>query len=133
MTPEEIVQTYRTLAVVGLSSDDTQTSNSVSRYLRDKGFRIIPVNPNETEVFGETAYPDLESLPEAPEVVLVFRRSEFAPEVVDAAIAAGAKAVWMQEGISHEEAAAKAREAGLDVVMDRCMRSVHRMVAATNA
>lgn len=133
MTPEEIVQTYRMLAVVGLSSDETQTSNSVSRYLLDKGFRIIPVNPNETEVFGETAYPGLESLPEAPEVVLVFRRSEFAPEVVEAAIAAGAKAVWMQEGISHEEAAAKARKAGLDVVMDRCMRSVHRMVAASRA
>lgn len=133
MTPEEIVQKYRTLAVVGLSSDETQYSYSVTSYLHDHGFRIIPVNPNETEVFGEKAYPDLASLPEKPEVVLVFRRPEFVPEVVDEAIAIGAKVVWMQEGISHEAAAAKARDAGLEVVMDTCMRSVHRRVTASSA
>lgn len=128
---EEIVQKARTLAVVGLSSDETQTSNSVTRYLHEHGFRIFPVNPNETEVFGEKAYPDLKSLPETPDVVLVFRRPEFVPEVVAEAIEIGARVVWMQQGIAHEEAAASARAAGLDVVMDTCMRSVHRRVSAS--
>lgn len=130
-TEAGIVTRYRTIAVVGLSSDEAQPSNSVSRYLQEHGYRILPVSPNETEVLGERAYADLGALPEAPELVLVFRRSEFAPEIVEQAIAVGAKAVWMQEGIVHEKAAARAREAGLDVVMDRCMRSVHRRLAAS--
>jgi predicted CoA-binding protein len=130
-TEADIVTRYRTLAVVGLSSDEAQTSYGVSRYLQEHGYRILPVNPNETEVLGERAYADLRELPETPEVVLVFRRSEFVPEIVEGAIAVGAKAVWMQQGIENEEAAARAREAGLDVVMDRCMRSAHRRLTAS--
>jgi predicted CoA-binding protein len=126
-----IVTRYRTLAVVGLSSDGSQTSYAVSKYLQEQGYRIIPVNPYETEVLGERAYADLRELPEPPEVVLVFRRSEFMPEIVEGAIAVGAKAVWMQQGIENEEAATRAREAGLDVVMDRCMRSAHRRLTAS--
>lgn len=125
-TEADIVTRYRTLAVVGISSDETQTSYGVSGYLQQHGYRILPVNPYETVVLGERAYGTLRELPEAPDVVLVFRRPEFLPEIVEQAIAVGAKAVWMQEGIVNEEAARRAREAGLEVVMDRCMRSVHR-------
>jgi len=90
------------------------------------GYRIIPVNPEESEVLGEKCYPDLDSVPEAIDIVDIFRRSEFVPEIVEAAIRKGAKAVWMQEGVTHEEAARRAVEAGLDVVMDRCILKEHR-------
>lgn len=116
---------------MGLSSGEAQDSYSVSKYLQEHGYRIMPVNPNETDVLGEKAYPDLAALPEPPEVVVIFRRSQFVPQIVEQAIAAGAKAVWMQEGIANEEAAEKARAAGLDVVMDSCMRSVHRRLTAS--
>lgn len=125
-TEADIVSRYRTLAVVGLSSDRRRDSNSVSKYMQDHGYRIAPVNPRETEVLGERAYPDLGSLPEAPEVVVIFRRAEFVPEVVEQAIAAGAKAIWMQQGIEHEEAAERARAAGMAVVQNSCIRTVHR-------
>jgi predicted CoA-binding protein len=125
-TEFDILRKYRTIAVVGLASDETRDSNSVAQYMQAAGYRIIPINPSETEVLGEKSYPDLASVPEPIEIVDVFRRSEFVPEIVDEAIAAGAKVVWMQIGIWHEEAAEKAREAGLDVVQDNCIRSWHR-------
>jgi predicted CoA-binding protein len=131
MTAEEdILRTYRTIAVVGLSNDRTRAAYSVSKYMQDAGYRIVPVYPDEDEVLGEKAYPDVVSVPEPVEIVNVFRRSEQVGPVVDDAIAAGAKVVWMQSGIVNEDAAAKARAAGLEVVMDRCIRTVHRRLAA---
>ena len=127
----EILRKYRTIAVVGLSSDEARDSHSISAYMQAVGYRILPVNPAETEVLGEKAYPTVASIPAAPEIVNVFRRPEAVPDVVDDAIAAGAKVVWMQEGIVNEDAAAKAREAGLEVVMDRCIRTEHRRMAAS--
>ena len=96
------------------------------KYLKDQGYRIIPVNPTAEEILGEKVYPDLESVPEKIDVVQVFRKPEDVPPVVDSAINAGAKVIWMQEGIINEEAAQKAREEGLKVVMDACMRVSHR-------
>ena len=90
------------------------------------GYRIIPVNPEETEVLGEKAYPDLASIPEPVEIVDIFRRPEYIPAIVDQAIAIGAKVIWMQQGIVNEAAAATARAAGLEVVMDSCIRTVHQ-------
>ena len=126
----DILRKYHTIGVVGLSSDETREAYGVSKYMQDAGYRIIPVHPAETEVLGEQAYPDLASIPEPVEIVDVFRRAEFVPDIVDEAIAAGAKVIWLQSGIVHEEAAAKAREAGLEVVMDRCIRTVHRRLQA---
>ncbi len=127
MTVEaDILRRYRTIAVVGLSSDLERPSHSVAAYLKEHGYRIIPVNPNKVEVLGEKSYPGLGSVPEPVEVVQIFRRPEYVPEVVAEAIRIGAKAVWMQQGISHEPAAADARKAGILVVMDRCMRTEHR-------
>ena len=123
---EEILKESRTIAVVGLSPNPTSARHNVARYLQTQGYRIIPVNPMVEEVLGEKSYPDLASVPEAVDVVDIFRRSEHVPVIVEAAIAKGAQAVWMQEGIVHEEAAARAREAGLMVVMDRCMFKEHR-------
>ena len=130
MTERDILRKYHTVAVVGLSNDPMRPSLSVARYLKDAGYRIIPVNPDETEVLGEKAYPDLLSIPEPVEIVEIFRRSENVPPHVDEAIAIGAKVVWMQQGIRNEAAAAKARAAGLEVVQDRCMRSAHREMLA---
>jgi predicted CoA-binding protein len=96
------------------------------KYLQEQGYRIIPVNPTATEILGEKVYPDLEAIPDKVDVVQVFRKSEDVPPVVDSAIKIGAKVVWMQEGISNEAAAQKAREAGLQVVMNACMRATHR-------
>ncbi|HEX8220688.1 MAG TPA: CoA-binding protein [Chloroflexia bacterium] len=127
--PEDIeaILKMRRIAVVGLSSDPYKPSNSVSRYLQRVGYEITPVNPTEREVLGETAYPTLGDLPEPPELVDVFRRPEFVGEVVEDAIAAGAKAIWIQSGIINYEAARKAREAGLITVMDRCLMVEHRI------
>ena len=96
--------------------------------MQAQGYRIIPVNPRLTEVLGEPAWPDLDSVPEEVDIVNVFRRAEFVPDIVEAAIRIGARAVWMQEGIVHEEAAARARAAGLAVVMDRCILKEHRLL-----
>jgi predicted CoA-binding protein len=126
----DILRRYRTIAVVGLSSDETREAYGVARYMQDAGYRIIPVHPNETEVLGAKVYPDLRSIPEPVEIVDVFRRAEFVPAIVDEAIAIGAMVVWLQSGIVHEEAAVKARAAGLEVVMDRCIRSTHRRLQA---
>jgi uncharacterized protein len=123
---KEILQSARTIASVGLSSNQEKESYWIALYLKEQGYRVIPVNPTTDEILGEKAYPDLESVPEKIDVVQVFRRPEDVPPIVDDAIQAGAKVVWMQEGIVHEEAAQKAREAGLQVVMDACMRSTHR-------
>lgn len=120
-----ILDECRTIAVVGLSSDPWRPSNSVSAYMRRSGYRVIPVNPNETEVFGEKAYPDLASVPEKIELVDVFRRSDEAGTAVDEAIAVGAKAVWLQEGVIDRAAAQRALDAGLLVVMDRCWLKEH--------
>ncbi len=122
----ELFRTAHTIAVVGLSSSCVRASYGVARYLQSAGYRIIPVNPNETEVLGEKAYARLEEVPEKIDLVDVFRRSEFVPEIVNAAIHIGARAVWLQEGVVHDEAAAKARSAGLFVVMDRCTLKEHR-------
>ena len=100
-------------------------SHSVTAYMRSQGYRIIPVNPNETEVLGERSYSRLQDIPAPVEIVNVFRRSEYIPEVVEDAISVGAKVVWLQEGVVHEEAAGRAREAGLEVVMDLCILKEH--------
>jgi predicted CoA-binding protein len=123
---KDILLSARTIASVGLSSNQEKESYWIVSYLKDQGYRIIPVNPTADEILGEKAYPDLESVPEQIDVVQVFRKPEDVPPVVESAIKAGAKVVWMQEGIVHEEAAQKAREAGLQVVMDACMRMTHR-------
>jgi predicted CoA-binding protein len=125
-TIEELLRGSRTIAVVGLSSKKYRPSYGVSEYMQRSGYRIIPVNPRETEVLGEKAYPNLEAVPEEVDIVDIFRRSEFVPEIVDAAIRIGARAVWMQEGVVHEAAADKARAAGLTVIMDRCILKDHR-------
>ncbi|MDQ6663109.1 MAG: CoA-binding protein [Acidobacteriota bacterium] len=125
-TIEEILQAGKTIAVVGLSNRKFRASYGVSAYMQSVGYRIVPVNPLEAEVLGEKAYSTLDEIPEKIDIVDIFRRSEFVPEIVDAAIRIGAKAVWMQEGVVHEDAAAKARDAGLDVVMDRCILKEHR-------
>jgi len=122
---DEILASARVIAVVGLSSQRGRPSYQVSAYMQAAGYRIIPINPNETEVLGERAYATLEDVPEPIDVVDVFRRSEFLPPVVESAIRVGAKAVWMQEEVIHEEAARRAREAGLRVVMDRCILKEH--------
>jgi uncharacterized protein len=122
----ELLQSARVIAVVGLSSKKSRPSYGVSDYLRRTGYRIVPVNPNETEVLGEKAYPTLDQIPEKIDIVDIFRRSEFVPEIVEAAVRVGAKVVWMQEGVVHQEAAAKARAAGLTVVMDRCILKEHQ-------
>ena len=123
---KDILLSAKTIASVGLSSNQEKESYWIVSYLKDQGYRIIPVNPTADEILGEKAYPDLESVPEKIDVVQVFRKPEDVPPVVDSAIKVGAKVVWMQEGIVNEEAAQKAREAGLQVVMDACMRVTHR-------
>ena len=114
------------IAVVGLSSKRVRPSYGVSEYMQRQGYRIIPVNPNETEVLGEKSYARLEDIPEHVDIVDIFRRSEFVAPVVEAAIRIGATAVWMQEGVVDEDAGRKAQAAGLAVVMDRCILKEHR-------
>jgi predicted CoA-binding protein len=123
---EKLLRDSRTIAVVGLSGKPWRTSYGVSQYMQSQGYRVIPVNPNESEVLGEQAYPSLEAVPEPIDIVNVFRRSEFVSEVVDAAIAKGAKAVWTQLGVVDEQAGERARQAGLEVVMDRCILVEHQ-------
>ena len=124
-TIRRILDECRTIAVVGLSSDPSRASNSVSGYMRRQGYRVIPVNPNETSVFGEKSYPDLFAVPEKIDLVDVFRRPDEAGKAVDEAIAVGAKAVWLQEGVIDSAAAQRALDAGLMVVMDRCWLKEH--------
>ena len=123
---KEILLSAKTIASVGVSSNPNKESYRIASYLKAQGYRVIPVNPTAPEIMGETSYPDLQSVPEKIDIVQVFRKPEDVPPVVDDAIKAGAKVIWMQEGIVHEEAAEKARKAGLQVVMDTCMRVAHR-------
>jgi predicted CoA-binding protein len=122
---ERILKSARTIAVVGLSPDPRRPSHGVARYLQRAGYRIIPVNPNVDEVLGERAYLSLRQIPQEVDVVEVFRRSEFVGSIVDDAIAIKARAVWLQDGDIDEDAAARARASGLDVVMDDCMMRRH--------
>ena len=129
---KEILLSAKTIASVGLSSNQEKESYWIVSYLKEQGYRIIPVNPTATEILGEKVYPSLSAIPDKVDVVQVFRRSEDVPPVVEEAIKIGAKVVWMQEGIVNEEAAQKAREAGLQVVMDACMRATHRRLIGPN-
>ncbi len=122
----EILRAAKTIAVVGLSSHAWRPSHEIAEYLQKQGYRIIPVNPNETRVLGETSSPRLEDVPEPVDLVSVFRRPEYVPDIVESAIRIGAKAVWMQPGTVNEAAAARAREAGLMVVAGPCIYVEHR-------
>lgn len=121
-----ILRSSRTIAVVGLSSKRMRPSYGVSEYMQSQGYKIIPVNPVETEILGEKVYATLDDVPDKVDIVNIFRAPQHVPPIVDAAIRIGAKAVWMQEGVVNEEAAQKARAAGLEVVMDRCILKEHR-------
>ena len=127
MTTEEdasvtkLLATAKTIAVVGLSAKPYRASFGVTETLLSSGYRIFPVNPNEAEVLGEKCYARLEDIPEQIDIVDIFRRSEFVPEIVDAAIRTGARAIWMQEGVEDEQSAERARRAGLFVIMDNCI------------
>ena len=118
---KEILENARTIAVVGLSDQSDRTSYRVSRYMQDRGYKIIPVNPTISESLGEKAYPSLLDVPDKVDIVNVFRRPKDVPVVADEAIAIKARVLWMQEGIVNEPAAEKAKAAGLKVVMDRCI------------
>lgn len=120
-----IFEECRTIAVIGLSSDPGRPSNGVASYMKRQGYRVIPVNPNETEVLGERAYPTLADVPVPVDLVDIFRRSSEAGRAVDDAIRAGAKAVWLQDGVIDRDAAQRALDAGLLVVMDRCWLRDH--------
>lgn len=122
----DLLNKARTIAVVGLSNKPLRPSHGVALYMQQQGYRIIPVNPNLQSVLGEQAYPALKDVPQNIDVVDIFRRPEFVPEIVDQAIALKLPAVWLQEDVIHEEAAAKARQAGIFVVMDRCILKEHR-------
>jgi predicted CoA-binding protein len=121
MSIENILK-YKTIAVVGISDDPTRPSHFVASFLQAHGYTIIPVNPKLTEWEGKKCYPDIQSIPAEVDIVDIFRRSEAVPPIVEEAIVIKAKVVWMQEGIVNEEAAAKARKAGIEVVMDKCMK-----------
>jgi predicted CoA-binding protein len=134
MTPEEearitdLLATAKTIAVVGLSSKRYRASFGVSEYLQSSGYRIFPVNPNETEILGEKCHARLEDIPEKIDIVDIFRRSELVSDVVDSSIRVGARAVWMQEGVEDEASAERARKAGLLVVMDNCIaKELHKL------
>lgn len=122
---EKIFVECRTIAVVGLSANPARPSNRVAAYMQAQGCRVIPVNPNETTVLGEPSYPSLAAVPGPLDLVNIFRKSEEVPSIVDEAIVRGAKAIWMQEGVVNEDAADRARQAGLLVVMDRCWLKDH--------
>jgi predicted CoA-binding protein len=122
----DLLQRAKTIAVVGLSSNPLRPSHGVSAYMQSHGYRIIPVNPNITECLGEKAYSSLLEVPEKIDIVDVFRRSEFVDGIVDQAIQLKVPAIWMQEDVINERAAAKARQAGIFVVMDRCILKEHR-------
>ena len=118
----DVLRESKTIAVVGLSNDPMRASFGVSRFLQRQGYRIIPVNPNETEVLGEKAYPTVKDVPDAIDIVNIFRRPARVPEVIEAALQkGGVRCIWMQEGVVNHEAAKQAEDAGLPVVMDKCI------------
>ena len=121
----------KTIAVVGLSSDPSKASHRVAKYLQTKGYRIVPVNPNETEVLGERAYPSLLDIPERVDAVDVFRRPEHTPDIARQAVQIGAKVLWLQMDIVNDDARRIAEDGGLDVVMGVCMMAMHRRLART--
>lgn len=123
---DEILDTYKTIAVVGLSDKPDRPSYGVSEYMKAQGYRIIPVNPAAETILGEKSYPTVTAIPDAVEIVNIFRKPDAVPAIVDEAIAKGAKVVWMQDGIVHNAAADKARAAGLKVVMSKCLYREHR-------
>ena len=125
---KQILNSVHTIAVVGLSASKTRPGYTVSKFMQEVGYRIIPVNPNLDEALGEKAYPDLRSVPEPVDMVLIFRRSEHIPPIVDDAIEIGAKVVWMQLGLVNKAAAQKARAAGLAVIQDSCIAVDHRQL-----
>ena len=125
MIIDEILRKCRTIAVVGLSSNLARPSYHVAAYMKSQGYRVIPVNPNETNVLGETAYPSLFAVPGPIDLVNIFRKSEDVLPIVEEAIVHGAKAIWMQEGVINEQAAIRAQASGLLVVMDRCWLKEH--------
>jgi uncharacterized protein len=122
----ELLRTAKTIAVVGLSNKPWRPSFGVSEYMRSQGYRVIPVNPNIGETLGLQAYERLEDVPEKVDIVNIFRRSEFAGAIVDSAIRLGIRCVWMQEGVRDDTAAARAKQAGIGVVMERCILKEHR-------
>ena len=122
----EILRKAKNIAVVGMSSSPLRPSHGVAAYLQTQGYRIIPVNPEINGALGEPAYANLMAVPEKIDIVDIFRRAEFVPEIVEQAIKLGVGAIWMQEGVVHEEAAAKARKAGIFVAMDECLLKDHR-------
>lgn len=122
----ELLHKSKTIAVVGLSSDPMRPSFGVAQYMQSQGYRIIPVNPNEAQVLGERSYASLAEIPDKVDLVDVFRRPEFVPQIVEEAIRLQIPAIWLQEGVIHEAAAEKARAAGLAVVIDRCILKEHR-------
>jgi predicted CoA-binding protein len=122
----DILTKYKTIAVVGLSSNPARPSYGVAEYMQSSGYLIIPVNPNETDVLGEPSYASLDQVPRKIEIVDIFRRPEEVPPVVDAAIRVGAKVVWMQLGVANDGAAEKARATGITVVLDACMFVEHK-------
>src|SRR6202048_3864762 len=124
----DLLASSKTIAVVGLSSKQFRPSFGVAQYLQSAGYRIVPVNPNESSILGEKSYARLEDITEKIDIVDIFRRSELVPEVVDGAIHIGARAIWMQEGVTNEPSAARARSAGLFVVMDLCIaKELHKL------
>jgi predicted CoA-binding protein len=128
---KDILSSCKTVAVVGISPKEDRPSYIVASYLKSKGYRIIPVRPDGEEILGEKVYPTLMEIPKeiSVDVVDIFRRSEDVPPVVEEAIKRGAKVIWMQKGVTHEEAGAKAEKAGLKVVMDRCMKKEHQRLS----
>lgn len=122
---KEILGKYRNIAIVGLSGNPDKPSYTVGSYLKEHGYKIIPVNPGEKEILGEKSYPDLNSIPDVVEIVDIFRKPEDVPAIVREAVDIRAKVVWMQEGIINEEAAEYAGKAGLDIIMDRCIMKEH--------
>lgn len=131
LTRDEIIKVYedtKTIAVVGASGDETKPSHRIPKYLQSQGYRIIPVSPKGGEIFGEKAYTSLSEIPDAVDVVDVFRPSEETPQIARDAVAIGAKVLWMQSGIANDEAEEIAEAGGLKVVMDRCMGATHRQL-----
>jgi predicted CoA-binding protein len=127
----ELLKSAKTVAVVGISHKEDRDSYKVAKYLKEHGYKIIPVNPKYKEVLGEPCYPDLKSVPEKIDVVDIFRNIDAIPGIVDEAINVGAGAVWMQLGLAHNESAEKARQAGLKVVMNKCMKIEHQRLLSS--
>ena len=130
MLEEKILREYRRIAMVGASANPERDSYQVASYLMEHGYNVIPVNPNAPEILGKTTYPDLSSIPEQVEVVNIFRRPEEVKPIVDEAIKIGAKVVWLQEGIVNPDAEKVAQAAGLDMVMNTCMRKTHQRLTS---